>query len=116
MTKYLGYSSLQDYFPTMVIRPNPGCINPLCRAAQEAYASSAPADQPAAVEEEVKLVLLSVWMCIPSVAHLVSLREVRMLPVVIMVEGVCHGLACGHPQPHSLRHVPRAPAALLRSG
>lgn len=28
--RYLGYNSLKDFFPTMDIKPNPACINPLC--------------------------------------------------------------------------------------
>ena len=28
--RYLGYNSLKDFFPTMDIKPNPGCTNPLC--------------------------------------------------------------------------------------
>lgn len=37
MTRYLGYSSLTDFFPTMDIKPNPGCSNPLCPKLQAAY-------------------------------------------------------------------------------
>ena len=44
VTRYLGYSSLQDFFPSMAINPNPGCVNRLCRQAQAAYAASGKAD------------------------------------------------------------------------
>ncbi|EFC39639.1 predicted protein [Naegleria gruberi] len=27
---YLGYSAINDYFPTMKVRPNPQCSNPMC--------------------------------------------------------------------------------------
>lgn len=37
VTRYLGYSSLTDFFPTMDIKPNPGCVNGLCRTMQQAY-------------------------------------------------------------------------------
>ena len=42
VTRYLGYSSLKDFFPTMDIRPNPGCANALCARRQaEAEAAAA---------------------------------------------------------------------------
>ena len=41
VTQYLGYSSLQDFFPTMEIKPNPGCTNSLCVKRQEEWASKA---------------------------------------------------------------------------
>lgn len=37
VTHYLGYSSLQDFFPTMNIKPNPGCPNPLCLKRQKEW-------------------------------------------------------------------------------
>lgn len=37
VTQYLGYASLKDFFPTMDIRANPGCLNPLCVRLQAAY-------------------------------------------------------------------------------
>ncbi|KAL0026571.1 hypothetical protein WJX77_007264 [Trebouxia sp. C0004] len=37
VTRYLGYSSLKDFFPTMDIKPNPGCVNGLCCKMQQAY-------------------------------------------------------------------------------
>lgn len=37
VTQYLGYASLMDFFPTMAIRANPGCLNPLCMRLQAAY-------------------------------------------------------------------------------
>jgi ubiquitin-like modifier-activating enzyme 5 len=36
---YLGYSSLTDFFPTMEIKPNPGCPNPLCHQRQREWSS-----------------------------------------------------------------------------
>ncbi|KAG2387960.1 hypothetical protein C9374_000810 [Naegleria lovaniensis] len=32
---YLGYSAMNDYFPTMKVRPNPTCSNPMCVKRQE---------------------------------------------------------------------------------
>ena len=37
VTQYLGYSSLKDFFPSMEIKPNPGCSNPLCTQRQASY-------------------------------------------------------------------------------
>ena len=36
VTRYLGYSSLKDFFPSMDIKPNPGCPNPTCLSLQKA--------------------------------------------------------------------------------
>jgi ubiquitin-like modifier-activating enzyme 5 len=41
VTPYLGYSSLKDFFPTMEIKPNPGCTNPLCVERQREWAEAA---------------------------------------------------------------------------
>jgi ubiquitin-like modifier-activating enzyme 5 len=41
VTQYLGYSSLKDFFPTMDIKPNPGCINLLCGQRQAEWAVGA---------------------------------------------------------------------------
>ena len=48
---YLGYSALTDFFPTMDIKPNPGCANGACVAAQARVAAQ-PKVEAAAVEEE----------------------------------------------------------------
>lgn len=37
VTQYLGYSSLQDFFPTMNIKPNPSCPNTLCLKRQKEW-------------------------------------------------------------------------------
>lgn len=37
VSRYLGYSSLKDFFPTMAIRPNPGCANALCAQRQQEF-------------------------------------------------------------------------------
>lgn len=48
VTQYLGYSSLQDFFPTMEIKPNPGCTNALCVQRQGEWAAGAGARAAAA--------------------------------------------------------------------
>ena len=50
VTRYLGYSSLKDFFPTMDIKPNPGCANPLCgqRQAEAAARAATPEARAAA--------------------------------------------------------------------
>ena len=37
MTHYLGYSALNDFFPTMTLRPNVQCENKHCRDRQQDY-------------------------------------------------------------------------------
>lgn len=39
---YLGYNALQDFFPTMRLRPNPLCEDSHCRRQQEEWAGKAP--------------------------------------------------------------------------
>jgi ubiquitin-like modifier-activating enzyme 5 len=39
VTRYLGYSALTDFFPSMALRPNDCCVNGDCRAAQRAHAA-----------------------------------------------------------------------------
>ncbi|XP_075127371.1 ubiquitin-like modifier-activating enzyme 5 isoform X2 [Leptodactylus fuscus] len=34
---YLGYNAMQDFFPTMAMKPNPSCDDKYCRQQQEAY-------------------------------------------------------------------------------
>lgn len=62
VTQYLGYSSLKDFFPTMEIKPNPGCTNRLCMQRQgewlagaEARAAAQAASVHTQVEEEAPL-------------------------------------------------------------
>ena len=37
VTRYLGYNSLKDFFPSMDLRPNPGCTNSLCCRRQKEW-------------------------------------------------------------------------------
>jgi len=34
---YLGYNAMQDFFPTMSMKPNPQCSDQNCRKQQENY-------------------------------------------------------------------------------
>ncbi len=34
---YLGYNAMQDFFPTMAMKPNPQCNDSYCRKQQEEY-------------------------------------------------------------------------------
>eukprot|EP00798_Chlamydomonas_sp_ICE-L_P018938 gene18938-25505_t len=63
VSRYLGYNSLKDFFPTMDIKPNATCVNPKCMEAQEAYrqkmstpeAIAAAAEAVAALEAEANI-------------------------------------------------------------
>ncbi|XP_075683221.1 ubiquitin-like modifier-activating enzyme 5 isoform X1 [Rhinoderma darwinii] len=51
---YLGYNAMQDFFPTMALKPNPSCDDSYCRQQQEAYKlkeASQPKPEVVAVEE-----------------------------------------------------------------
>ncbi|XP_078395709.1 ubiquitin-like modifier-activating enzyme 5 isoform X1 [Cetorhinus maximus] len=54
---YLGYNAMQDFFPTMVMKPNPNCDDGSCRLRQEEYKKKE-ATQPKQqlVEENVQIV------------------------------------------------------------
>jgi len=54
VTHYLGYNALQDFFPTMSMKPNPSCYDKFCIKNQEQY-KLAPAAKikPKKVEEKV---------------------------------------------------------------
>ncbi|GLJ49460.1 hypothetical protein SUGI_1047780 [Cryptomeria japonica] len=56
VSKYLGYNSLKDYFPTMEMLPNPQCSNLACRERQQEYIQMKPArDAAARVREEAEV-------------------------------------------------------------
>ncbi|KAG8572730.1 hypothetical protein GDO81_012147 [Engystomops pustulosus] len=55
---YLGYNAMQDFFPTMSMKPNPSCDDKYCRQQQDAYKLRS-ASEPKAevvVEEESPVV------------------------------------------------------------
>ena len=37
VTYYLGYNALEDFFPTMSMKPNPNCDDSYCRKRQKEY-------------------------------------------------------------------------------
>lgn len=43
VSKYLGYTALKDFFPTMEMRPNPQCSNQACQDRQKEYLEQKPA-------------------------------------------------------------------------
>ncbi|KAK2075911.1 hypothetical protein QBZ16_001247 [Prototheca wickerhamii] len=54
VSRYLGYASLHDFFPSMDIKPNPGCANELCvrRQQEEAARQAQAGDAQAAAGDE----------------------------------------------------------------
>lgn len=55
---YLGYNAMQDFFPTMFMKPNPQCDDKNCRKQQEEYKKRAAAlpTQEAEPQEEAEVV------------------------------------------------------------
>ncbi|XP_078344173.1 ubiquitin-like modifier-activating enzyme 5 isoform X2 [Oculina patagonica] len=57
---YLGYNAMQDFFPSMMLKPNPGCEEMVCQQRQKEYQESDEAKREEKVattneeEEEVK--------------------------------------------------------------
>ena len=98
MTRYLGYSSLKDFFPTMDIKPNPGCSNPQCREQQaafqqqyqssEAKAARQAAAQAAAVAEEAPLHEENEW----KIEVLPEEASGSAEPVRVQPQGLAAGL------------------------
>ncbi|KAM8758857.1 ubiquitin-like modifier-activating enzyme 5 isoform 1-T1 [Rhynchonycteris naso] len=53
---YLGYNAMQDFFPTMSMKPNPQCDDRNCRKQQEEYKKKAAAlPKPEVVQEEEEI-------------------------------------------------------------
>uniref|UniRef100_A0A452HPP3 Ubiquitin-like modifier-activating enzyme 5 n=1 Tax=Gopherus agassizii TaxID=38772 RepID=A0A452HPP3_9SAUR len=54
---YLGYNAMQDFFPTMAMKPNPYCNDKNCRKQQEAYKEKKAAQpKQVVVEQEEEIV------------------------------------------------------------
>uniref|UniRef100_A0A2K6EQP0 Ubiquitin-like modifier-activating enzyme 5 n=1 Tax=Propithecus coquereli TaxID=379532 RepID=A0A2K6EQP0_PROCO len=54
---YLGYNAMQDFFPTMSMKPNPQCDDRNCRKQQEEYKKKAAAlPKQEVVQEEEKII------------------------------------------------------------
>lgn len=39
---YLGYNALEDFFPTMILKPNPDCDDSICRQRQKEFSEKIP--------------------------------------------------------------------------
>uniref|UniRef100_A0ABI8A4I7 Ubiquitin-like modifier-activating enzyme 5 n=2 Tax=Felinae TaxID=338152 RepID=A0ABI8A4I7_FELCA len=54
---YLGYNAMQDFFPTMSMKPNPQCDDRNCRKQQEEYKKKVAAlPKPEVVQEEEEII------------------------------------------------------------
>ncbi|XP_062926139.1 ubiquitin-like modifier-activating enzyme 5 isoform X2 [Mobula hypostoma] len=54
---YLGYNAMQDFFPTMMMKPNPNCDDQICRLRQKEYKekeTEQPKDKLVEEEEQIK--------------------------------------------------------------
>jgi len=53
VSHYLGYNAMEDFFPTMILKPNPNCDDTYCKERQEEYALKPKVEQkPAEIIEE----------------------------------------------------------------
>lgn len=52
VTNYLGYSALNDFFPTMNLKPNPSCEDRNCQVRQKEYAAKPRTEQAQEAKEE----------------------------------------------------------------
>lgn len=108
VTRYLGYASLQDYFPTMAIRPNPECVNSLCCRAQAAFkaqeadrqAASASAGPASAAAEEPAMHDANEWNIevLPAEATTGTGSAANILP-----QGLEYSMPVASMDRHSLR-------------
>lgn len=55
VSSYLGYNALIDFFPRMVLRPNPQCDDRWCRLRQEEFQARPKVETPAEQEEVVEI-------------------------------------------------------------
>uniref|UniRef100_A0A7R9Z850 Ubiquitin-like modifier-activating enzyme 5 n=1 Tax=Chlamydomonas euryale TaxID=1486919 RepID=A0A7R9Z850_9CHLO len=63
--KYLGYSSLKDFFPTMEIKPNPGCVNALCGTRQQEWQKTASSPEALAAKAAAEAARLAAEQAAP---------------------------------------------------
>mmetsp|Transcript_7972 Transcript_7972/g.24022 ORF Transcript_7972/g.24022 Transcript_7972/m.24022 type:complete len:453 (+) Transcript_7972:73-1431(+) len=52
VSEYVGYNAMNDFFPTMVLQPNPTCTDATCVKNQRAYAEELKRSPPKAPEEQ----------------------------------------------------------------
>jgi ubiquitin-like modifier-activating enzyme 5 len=53
VTHYLGYNALEDFFPTMSMKPNPNCDDSFCVKRQKEYNALPKVEKVVITEEEV---------------------------------------------------------------
>ncbi|XP_023225783.1 ubiquitin-like modifier-activating enzyme 5 [Centruroides sculpturatus] len=53
VTYYVGYNALQDFFPTMAMKPNPNCEDSYCRKKQEIFKEKLALKPKEIVKEEI---------------------------------------------------------------
>jgi len=53
VTHYLGYNALEDFFPTMSMKPNPNCDDSFCCKRQKEFNALPKTETAAVVEEEI---------------------------------------------------------------
>ncbi|CAG2103454.1 unnamed protein product [Medioppia subpectinata] len=53
VTHYLGYNALEDFFPTMSMKPNPNCDDSFCMKRQKEFNALPKAEEVAVVEEDI---------------------------------------------------------------
>lgn len=56
VSHYLGYNAMEDFFPTMTLRPNPSCDDAYCKQRQKEYAKKPKVQhKPTEVAEEAPI-------------------------------------------------------------
>lgn len=52
VSHYLGYNAMEDFFPTMILRPNPNCDDAHCKQRQKEYLAMPKVQRKQTVVEE----------------------------------------------------------------
>lgn len=55
VSNYLGYSALNDYFPTMQLKPNPNCDDKYCQLRQKEVAARPKLEEKVEIKEEAPI-------------------------------------------------------------
>lgn len=53
VSNYIGYNALQDFFPSMTLKPNPQCDDNQCQLRQKEFAAKPQAEKAEEVVEDV---------------------------------------------------------------
>ncbi|CAL4123263.1 unnamed protein product [Meganyctiphanes norvegica] len=98
---YLGYNALEDFFPTMIVRPNPQCEDNWCRKRQTEFAAREAAKPKEEKKEEVKEEEVvhedNDWgICLVDEP---SPTESKPSPSVQNVEGLAQGIKVAYERP-----------------